>query len=221
MVGSPIGIALGLMIALLVNRPIFGRNIYRTIIFMSFPVMTVATGVIWLWLFSEKTGLINYFLMYIGLIDHSQPFLEDFNLALPSIVLVSIWQVVGLYMIIILTGLQNIPPSIYQAAKIDGANSWQQFWLITFPLLRPSIFLCLIIGIINSFNAFDLVYVMTGGGPGHATELLITYIYKTAFTLARFDYAAAITVINFSLFLALTWLVNRMSGGNAGAVETN
>jgi len=216
---APIGIALALIIALLVNTQIRGRGIYRTIVFMSYPVMTVAAGIIWQWLYNEKVGLINYVLMTFGIIDEGIPFLESFDFALPAVIVASIWQVIGFYMIILLTGLQNVPPSLYEAAAIDGANTWQRFRKITFPLLKPSLFLCFVIGIINSFTNFDLVYVMTQGGPSHATELLITYIYMVAFKLSKFDYAAALTIVNFLFFVCLAWIANRISGGEAGAVD--
>jgi ABC-type sugar transport system permease subunit len=216
---APVGIAIALVIALLVDTPIRGRNTYRTIVFMSYPVMTVAVGIIWQWLYNEKVGLINYVLMSLGVIDQGIPFLESINLALPAVIVASIWQVLGFYMIILLTGLQNIPPSLYEAAAIDGASAWLRFRRITMPLLKPSIFLCFVIGIINSFTNFDLVYVMTDGGPSHATELLITYIYRAAFKLSKFDYAAALTIVNFAFFVFLAWLANRLSGGEAGAVE--
>ena len=157
--------------------------------------MTVAVGIIWQWLFNEKVGLINYALISLGLIEDGIPFLESFDYALPAVIIASIWQVVGFYMIILLTGLQSIPPNLYEAASIDGASPWQQFRRITLPLLRPSLFLCFVIGIINSFTAFDLIFVMTGGGPGRSTDLLITYIYSSAFRLSKFDYAAAMTVV--------------------------
>ena len=131
----------------------------------------------------------------------------------------AVWQIIGLYMIIIITGMKSIPGHLYEAASIDGANRWQQFYRITLPLLRPSIFLCLMIGIIMSFTSFDLVFVMTNGGPGHATELLITYIYKTAFNVSKLDYAAALTVFTFFMFLILALVINRFSGGEAGQVE--
>lgn len=219
MASAPIGILLALMIALMVNTQIRGRGIYRTIVFISYPVMTVAAGVIWQWLYNENVGLINYALMSMGLIEKGIPFLESFDLALPAVVVASIWQVIGFYMIIILTGLQNIQPSLYEAAAIDGANSWKRFTRITLPLLKPSIFLCFVIGIINSFMTFDLIYVMTQGGPSHSTELLITYIYDVAFKLSQFDYAAALTLINFLFFVFLAWIANRLSGGEAGAVD--
>lgn len=219
MASSPVGIALALLIAVLVDTQIRGRNIYRTIVFMSYPVMTVAVGIIWQWLYNEKVGLINYVLISAGIIDKGIPFLQSFTLALPCVVVASIWQVVGFYMIILLAGLQTIPPSLYESAAIDGAGTWMQFRRVTLPLLRPSIFLCFVIGIINSFTNFDLVYVMTQGGPAHATDLLITYIYNVAFKLSKFDYAAALTVVNFLFFLALALLANKLSGGEAGAVN--
>ncbi len=139
----------------------------------------------------------------------------------PSVIVANIWQMLGFYMIILLTGLQNIPPSLYEAAAIDGANARRRFWRITLPLLKPSLFLCIVIGMLNSFTSFDLVYVMTGGGPGRATELLVTYIYKLGFSQTRFDYAAAVTIVFFVLLVAIAWMANRLSGGNAGAVETD
>ncbi len=220
MASAPIGILIALLVAILVDTPIRGRNVYRTIVFMSYPVMTVAVGIIWQWLYNEKVGLFNYVLMSLGIVEQGIPFLESISLALPAVIVASIWQVLGFYMIILLTGLQNIQPSLYEAAAIDGANAWMRFKRITLPLLRPSIFLCFVIGIINSFTNFDLIYVMTDGGPSHATELLVTYIYRVAFKLAKFDYAAALTIVNFLFFVFLAWLANRLSGGEAGAVET-
>jgi ABC-type sugar transport system permease subunit len=221
MMGSaPLGIALALGVAVLVNLEIRGRNVYRTIMFMSYPVMTVAVGIIWQWLYNEKVGLLNYVLLSLGLIRRGIPFLQSFDLALPCVILASIWQVIGFYMIILLAGLQTIPSELYESAEIDGAGAWKRFCAITLPLLRPAIFLCFVIGIINSFTSFDLVFVMTQGGPAHATDLLITYIYTVAFKLSKFDYAAALTVVNFVFFLGLALLANRLSGGEAGAVET-
>ena len=134
-------------------------------------------------------------------------------------ILADFWQVLGFYMIILLTGLQSIPQHLYEAARVDGVPAGARFLRITLPLLRPSIFLCIVVGILNSFTSFDLVYVMTNGGPGHATELLITYIYKAGFGQTRFDYAAALTVVQFLLLVVLTVLANRLSGGNAGSLE--
>jgi multiple sugar transport system permease protein len=216
---APFAIALALGIALLVNSDLKGAAVYRSIVFLSYPLMTVAVGIIWRWMYDERGGIINFALRESGLVAKPIPFLQSFDWALPSVIVAEIWQVIGFYMIIILTGLQSIPQHLYAAASIDGAPRWAQFWRITLPMLRPSLFLCAVVGILNSFTSFDLVYIMTNGGPGHATELLITHIYKSGFGQTKFDYAAALTVVQFILLLALTYLANRAAGGNAGSLE--
>ncbi len=215
----PLAIAIALGIALLVNAPIRGRNAYRTIVFLSYPLMAVVVAVIWRWLYDEKVGLFNFLLRSAGLISQPVAFLDSTALALPSVIAAAMWQLVGFFMIILLTGLQSIPQHLYEAAAIDGASRLQAFRRVTAPLMRPWIFLCLIIGIVSSFTKFDLIYVMTQGGPGRSTELLITYIYKSAFKLSELAYAAALTVVMFSLFLALTFILNRLSGGEAGKTD--
>jgi ABC-type sugar transport system permease subunit len=219
MLATPISIALALAFALLVDQKIAGRSIYRTIIFLPYPMMVVAVGIVWRWLYNDKVGLVNYVLRSLGLIDRPIAFLESYDFAMAAVIVAAVWQIVGFFMIIILTGLQNIPVHLYEAARIDGARAHHRFLRITLPLLRPSLFLCVILGVIASFTSFDLIYTMTGGGPGRATELLITYIYKTSFTLSKFDYAAALTVVMFVLFLALAALTNRLAGGDAGKVD--
>jgi ABC-type sugar transport system permease subunit len=216
---APLAIAAALAISLLVNSDLKGAAIYRTIVFLSYPLMTVAVGIIWRWLYDERGGFINYVLRSTGIVDQPVKFLQSFDWALPSVILADFWQILGFYMIILLTGLQGIPQHLYEAARVDGVPAYARFFRITLPLLRPSIFLCIVVGILNSFTSFDLIYVMTNGGPGHATELLITYIYKAGFGQTRFDYAAALTVVQFLLLIVLTVLANRLSGGNAGSLE--
>lgn len=216
---SPLAIAAALGIALLVNSDLRGAAVYRTIVFLSYPLMTVAVGIIWRWLYDERGGFFNYVLRSTGVIDQPMKFLQSFDLALPCVILADFWQVLGFYMIILLTGLQTIPQHLYEAARVDGVPASARFFRITLPLLKPSIFLCIVVGILNSFTSFDLIYVMTNGGPGHATELLITYIYKAGFGQTRFDYAAALTVVQFLLLVVLTVLANKLSGGNAGSLE--
>lgn len=219
MLATPAAIVIALGLALLVNQRLLGRGIYRTIIFMPYPMMVVAVGVIWRWLYDEKVGLINYLLMSTGAISKPIAFLASYDFAMASVIVAAIWQITGFFMIILLSGLQNIPGHLYEAARIDGARAHHRFRRITLPLLRPSLFLCVILGVIASFTSFDLIYTMTGGGPGRATELLITHIYKTAFTLTQFDYAAALTVVMFILFLAIALAANRLAGGDAGRVD--
>jgi ABC-type sugar transport system permease subunit len=217
---APLGIALALGLALLVNADIRGRDVYRTVIFLSYPLMTVAVAIIWRWMFDERVGLINYTARLLDLVDKPIPFLNSFTWALPSVIVANTWQILGFYMIILLTGLQNIPHELHEAAAIDGAGAVHRFRRITLPLLRPSLFLAFVIGMLNSITSFDLVYVMTGGGPGRATEILVTYIYKLGFVQTKFDDAAAVTMVFFVLLLATTWAANRLAGGNIGAAET-
>src|SRR5262249_50085385 len=217
---APLGIAIAVGLALLVNSDIRGRDVYRTLIFLSYPLMTVAVAIIWRWMFDERVGLINYVARSLHIADQPIPFLNSFTWALPCVIVANIWQMLGFYMIIILTGLQTIPGNLYEAAEIDGANAFRRFYRITLPLLRPSLFLCFVIGMLNSVTSFDLVYVMTGGGPGRATEILVTYIYKLGFVQTKFDDAAAVTIVFFVLLISIAWAANRFTGGDAGAVET-
>ena len=219
MLTTPVTIAMALCIALLVDAKLMGRGIYRTIIFLPYPMMVVAVGIVWRWLYNDRAGLLNYVLMALGLIDRPIPFLETTRFALGAVMVAALWQMLGFFVVILLTGLQTIPAHLHEAARIDGARAVHRFWRITLPLLRPSLFLCVILGVIASFTSFDLVYSMTGGGPGRATELLVTYVYKLAFTLTRFDYAAAVTVVMFLLFLGIALGANRMAGGDAGRVD--
>ena len=219
MLSAPLAICAALGIALLVNSDLRGAPVYRTIVFLSYPLMTVAVAIIWRWMYDERGGLFNFVLRSLHVVDQPIPFLQSFGWALPSVMLADIWQVLGFHMIVLLTGLQSIPPHLYEAAQVDGVPALGRFLHITLPMLRPSLFLCAVIGILNSFSSFDLVYVMTNGGPGHATELLITYIYKTGFGETRFDYAAALTVVQFLVLLLLTWLAHLAAGRNAGALE--
>ncbi len=217
--GTPIAIALAVLVAVMVNNPIRGRNAYRVMIFLPYPITPVAVAIIWQWLYNEKVGLINYVLRTLRLVSDPVPFLQSFKLALPSVIMTTVWQVLGYFVIIVLTGLQTIPDDLYESAELDGANRLTQFFRITLPLIRSTIFLCFIVGIINSFTVFDIIYVMTDGGPGHATEILVTNIYKNAFTFNRMGYAAAMTVFMFLFLMLVTWYSNRISGGEAGGVN--
>jgi ABC-type sugar transport system permease subunit len=219
MITTPVTMLLALGLALLVDQKVIGRGIYRTIIFLPYPMMVVAVGIVWRWMYNDRAGLVNYVLQSLGLIDQPIAFLETARFALLAVMVAAVWQMLGFFVVILLTGLQNIPTHLYEAARIDGARAVHRFWRITLPLMRPSLFLCVILGVIASFTSFDLIYSMTGGGPGRATELLVTYIYKQAFTLSKFDYAAAMTVVMFGLFLAIALAANRLSGGDAGKVD--
>jgi len=168
-------------------------------------------------MYDYNFGIFNYLLNAIGL--PSIEWLSDPSIALYSMMAVDVWQATPFAFLLLYAAILSLPRDPYEAAAIDGASRWRQFTRITLPLLRPSLFLAFVIGIMTSFTSFDLVYVMTQGGPSHRSEILMTYIYKAAFELSRIDYAAALTVVQFVLLVTLTWLGNRLAGGDAGAVK--
>ncbi|MBN2553274.1 MAG: sugar ABC transporter permease, partial [Spirochaetales bacterium] len=141
-IGSPIAIGIAIFVAILVNRPLAGRNAYRAIVFLPYPITPVAIAIIFKWLYDEKVGLINYILRSLGLVEQGIPFLQSFSLALPSVIATSIWQVLGYLVLLLLAGLQNIPDDLYEVAELDGAGFFTQLFRITLPLIRPTIFIC-------------------------------------------------------------------------------
>ena len=175
----PVGMALGLGLAVLLNGVLPGRTLYRSIIFLPLVISGVATGVLGTWMFDEYNGFFNKLLIALGLTGpHWQ---SDGNWAMASIILVTLWQRIGFDMIIYLAGLQGVRPQLLEAATVDGATGWQRFRRITFPLLGPSTFFLLIMNIIYSFQVFDTVWAMTRGGPGYSTTTVVTYAYRQSF----------------------------------------
>lgn len=198
----PGGLLLSLLVALGLHR-VGGRDIYRVLYFM--PVVTgpVAIAVMWAWLLNSDYGLINSLLRNWFHIQ-GPGWLTDSHVVIPSIAMVSIWGGLGFNMIIFLAGLQGIPATYGEAARIDGANKFQLFWNVTLPLLTPTIFFTTVISIINSFQGFDLIYVLTGGGPGKDSYTLVYHIYHLAFEVSNFGPASAVAVILFVILLTLT-----------------
>jgi len=175
----PLGMAVSLLIALVMNMKLRGVNLFRTLFFMPVISSWVAVSVIWITLLDPQAGLVNYALQSLGL--PTVNWLGDPASAMPSLVLITIWKGAGFNMVIWLAGLQAIPQEMYEAAAIDGANSWQSFWRITLPLLKPTTFFLAITGVIGSFQVFSPVYVITGGGPRGSTDVAVHRIYLRAF----------------------------------------
>ena len=193
----------GLMLALLLNRAIMGRTIVRAMIFTPVVLSTIVAGVVWNWMYSpDATGLINRVLGVVGISPIA--WLRDPSWAMFSIVFMSIWRWVGYLMVIYLAALQGISNEYYEAASVEGANGLQKFFYITFPLLAPATWLLLITSIINSFQIFDQIFIMTGGGPVGATTVLVYLIYQTAFIGFDLPYASAIAWLMFSFIFILT-----------------
>lgn len=210
----PIGVTIALGLALLLNKKFLGSNVFRSMFFLPYITMMVAIAVIWSYMFKTQGGVINFVLQEAGLIESNIRWLSDAWWARVSVIIVHVWKTTGFYLIIILAGLQNIPPSLYEVARIDGASKRQQFMYITLPLLKPTLGVCALVGLVTSFELFDLVQVLTGGGPARSTEILITWIYKQAFEFGNFGYAAALTIVLFVLMAGLSLLGAQLQGGD-------
>lgn len=200
----PIDMIGGLGLAVLLNSVLPARGVFRTIIVLPMVISGVASGMIAVIIFYQSTGIINKSLMALGLppVEWQSGGTE----AMISVIIASIWLRIGFNMIIYLAGLQGISPELYEAARIDGASKWQQFRTITVPLVGPSTFFLLIMNVIASFQAFDLIFVMTGGGPGYSTSVLGTYAYRNGFQIREQGYGAAIGVVLLIITLAFTYI---------------
>jgi len=206
----PFSMGLGLLAALGLNVALPARTFLRTIYFIPVVVSAVVVGTLAAWIFNDNYGIINAIMRQSGL--GRVNWLSSPQTAMLTLVISTIWIRLGFCMVVYLAGLQGIPKDYLDAAHVDGATPWQRFRLIVFPLLRPSTFLLLILNVIYSFEAFDLVYVMTGGGPGYSTTVLPVYIYESAFELGRYGYANALGLILMVIIFAFTliqWRLNQ------------
>lgn len=198
----PLNMAIALTIALLLNHQIRGLAIFRTAYFLPTITSTAAMAVVWLWIYHPDFGLANWVLDLIGL--PRLRWLSDPRWSMPALIIMGIWKGVGYNIIIYLAGLQNIPQHLYEAARIDGADSWACFRHITWPLLTPISFFILIIAVINSLKAFAQMHVMTEGGPLGSTTVIAYYLYQHGFQFFNLGYASAVACILFVILLALT-----------------
>jgi len=207
----PLNLIVGFTIAVLLNQEIPGVNIWRTMYFLPSVIAGVAVALLWVRIFNTRIGLLNPFLRSIG-IANPPGWLQDPTWAVPSLVIMGLWSVGG-SMIIYLAGLQGIPTTLYEAAKIDGANSWRRFRHVTIPMMTPVIFYNLVLGLIGAFNYFTEVYVATGGsgGPVRSTLFYNLYLYQNAFKFFDMGYASALAWILFVIVLLVTLLVFRSS----------
>jgi multiple sugar transport system permease protein len=202
-VSIPLTMVCSLFLSLLLHQRIKGMKWFRTIYFFPHISSMVAVAVVWCMLYHPSMGPINQFLRLLGL-NTPPDWLNSVVWAMPAVILMSVWKQMGYYMIIYLAGLQAIPEQLYEAATIDGATGWTKFRYITLPMLSPSTFLISILLVINSFKIFDQIVIMTDGGPGRATNVLVYYIYQQAFLNFRFGYASAIALVLFIMALVVT-----------------
>lgn len=202
----PITLIGSLLLALLLNQQLFGRNIYRTLFFIPHLTPEVAMAVIWLWLLNPHLGPFNYVLQSVGLPEF--PFLTDRDTVIPSLALIAFWAGVGgNRMLIFLAGLQGVPNDLYEAADIDGANVWSKFRHVTLPMISPTMLFNLILGIIGAMKVFNIAFVATQGGPAYGSWFFALHIYQQAFEFYRLGYGSALAWI-FAVILIVFTLVN-------------
>ncbi len=195
-------VASGLGLAVAVNREIPGGRFIKAAIFAPLVFSMVATGLIWAWLYNPAYGLINQIFNLIGLEQLAMGWLSDKDLVMWSIIFVAIWRQVGYVMVLYLAGLSGVDPTLLDASKVDGCNGWQTFRNVTFPLLSPITIIVVIVSVIDSLRAFDLVSVMTAGGPYNSSSVLANFMYIESFHNYKMGYGAAIAVILFIITLA-------------------
>jgi multiple sugar transport system permease protein len=201
---------LALLVAIGLNTRIRFRNFFRALYFLPVTSSIIIVAVIWRYIYEGDFGVANYLLSLVGV--PRQQFLGNPSLALPSIAVMAVWQLTGYYMVIYLAGLQSIPPELYQAAKVDGASPLQIVRWITLPLLRPMILLVVVMATISASQLFDAVYVMTFGGPGHATTSAVWYMYVTGFESFNLGLASAIGTVLFLVTFVISFLELRLLG---------
>jgi multiple sugar transport system permease protein len=206
----PLTMATGLAIALLLNNNIRLRGLFRSLYYLPTITPLVVSSIIWKWIYQGDYGLLNYYLLQLGVIKQPLLWLADPNLAMPAIILMSIWGGAGFHMVIYLAGLQAIPEEYYDAAKVDGANSWQRLRFITIPLIQQTSFFLLITSIIGSFQIFTQIYIMTSGGPLGRTTTVGYYVYEKAFRHFDMGYASAVAYALFAMIFVFTLFQMRM-----------
>jgi multiple sugar transport system permease protein len=207
-------LVLGMGIALVLNQSFRGRAIIRTAAIIPWALPTAIMGLAWAWIFNDQFGVANDILQRLGLVDTGINWLGEPTLAMVALIVADVWKTTPFISLILLAGLQSIPQDLYEAHAIDGANSWQSFYQITLPLLMPQILIALLFRFAQAFGIFDLVQVMTGGGPAGATETVSIYIYSTVMRYLDFGYGAALVVVTFLLLIAAvaiaSWLLQRV-----------
>jgi multiple sugar transport system permease protein len=198
----PLVLISGLAVALALNQRIRGLAVFRTIYFLPVVTSWVVVALIWKWLLNPQTGVVDYLLGLVGI--QGPGWWVDPHWAMPSIILASAWKDIGFVMIILLAGLQSIPDDYYEAASLDGAGRLALFRYITLPLLSPALFFVVVISLINNFQVFDQVWVMTQGGPAGSTSVVMERIVKNAFSFGRMGYASAMSWVLFAVILMIT-----------------
>jgi multiple sugar transport system permease protein len=199
----PITLAASLALAILIDRFVYFKDLFKVIYFMPYISSVVAVAIVWQVLFHPSYGPVNNFLRSIGIADPPK-WIADLHFALPSVMMIMVWVSIGYNLIIYMAGLQSIPKDYYEAAEIDGAKSWHKFRFITLPMLSPTTFFLMITGIIGTFKVFDLIQVLTKGGPAGSTSVVVFHLYETAFVNLKMSYASTMALFLFVAIFGVT-----------------
>ncbi len=203
---------LGLLLALLLNQRLRGSVVFRTALFLPVTMSFVVIGLLWSWIYNPTFGLLDAGLNAVGLGELARPWLSDPTTALGAIIAVDIWKWTGFHMVLYLAGLQTIPRELYEAATLDGAGRWRQLFDVTLPMLAPVTFVNVLLALNGAFvRNFDLVYVMTGGGPNHQTEVVLTHMVSEAFRQGNLGYSAAMGYVLFAIVAVISAVYIRMA----------
>lgn len=201
---------LGFLLALAFNQEFFGKGIARALILVPMMLAPVVVGYEWRWLYNDRYGLINYLLVKLHVIDVPVSWITSEKFAMLSLVVADVWYATPFIAIILMGGLQSIPQDPYEAAVIDGATAWQRVWYVTIPLLLPVLLAAILIRTMDAFQTFDLIYIITYGGPGNLTEVMNTFTYKTGFRNFDLGYASTVAVIALAIMVLLSLFLARV-----------
>jgi multiple sugar transport system permease protein len=205
-------LVLGMIIALAINRSFAGRGIVRASVLVPWALTTVVSAKMWAWIYDARYGVFNDLLIRLHITDKPLIFLAKPNLTIWAMIGAEIWKTTPFMALLLLAGLQLIPSDIYEAASIDGASVWQQFWRITLPMMKPTILVALLFRTIDAVRMFDLPRVLTNGGPGTSTETLVLYSYNTFFTALNFGRGSAMAVVAFLIVLLISFIYIKILG---------
>lgn len=205
---------LGLFLAMIMNKAIRGQGFIRTTSLIPWAIPTAVAALMWSYLYDGSSGIVANFFEKIGLVGNSSDLLLSAGGAMVSTIIADVWKTTPYMAILLLAGLQNIPETIYEAADIDGANKWQRFFRVTLPMLKPAILVALLFRTLDAFRVFDLIYVLTNGGPGGATESLSLYAYKTMFGQTNFGYGSVIVMVMFVCVAIIAVIFVKVLGTN-------
>ena len=209
-IGIPLGIVVSLLLAMAVNRKVPGQEFFRTALFLPSVCSAVALAMLWKWLYNSDYGLINTYLQQLG-VAHPPSWLGDPRWVKPALIFLGVWTTAGYNMLLFLAALQNVPKHLLEAAELDGATAWETFWNVTWPVISPTTFFIVVMGVIGGFQNFDLVYIATRGGPEYASATYMIYLYQNGFQYYRMGYASALAWVLTAVILVVTWMQFKLS----------